>query len=94
MATTESDLKTYSIPVPGELDQAVRARMKAGGFNSLSEYVRAALRADVERATKQQLEEKLLRALDRGEFEEVTSEMFDGLRARAKAKKQSGTRRT
>ena len=47
--------------------------MRAGGFNSRAEYVRAAIRADLERAAKMEVEAKLLRALDRGEYADATA---------------------
>jgi putative addiction module CopG family antidote len=87
MAMDPQEVK-YSVPVPAELDDAVRARMKAGGFNSVSEYIRAAIRADIERARQDELEAKLLRAVERGKFQDVTPEFWDGLRALAKGKKR------
>jgi Arc/MetJ-type ribon-helix-helix transcriptional regulator len=73
----------YSIPIPVDLDVAVRERMRAGGFNSVSEYVRAAIRADLERAKQSALEEKLLRAVERGKFTDATPDFWDGLKALA-----------
>ena len=85
MATNPEETR-YSIPIPVELDNAVRQRMKHGGFNSLSEYVRNAIRSDVERAKQAALEEKLLRAVERGKFKEAGPEFWDGLRALASGK--------
>ncbi len=42
----------YSIPVSGDLDAQVRRRLRRGRFKSLSEYVRAAIRAELDRADK------------------------------------------
>ena len=78
-----SDTKTtifYSIPIPEDLDALVRARMTAGGFNSKAEYVRAAIRADLEQASQARLEEKLLRALERKDYRDATPEFFADLR--------------
>jgi Arc/MetJ-type ribon-helix-helix transcriptional regulator len=73
----------YSIPIPRDLDLAVRERMRAGGFNSVSEYVRAAIRADLEHAKQAALEEKLLRAVERGKFTDAGPEFWNGLKALA-----------
>lgn len=61
----------YTIPVPSEMDAQVRERMQSGGFNSRAEYVRAAIRADLERSAQQQLEDRLLKALDRGDYQDA-----------------------
>ncbi len=79
--------KVYSVPIPAELDAEVRSRMQAGGFGSLSEYVRTTIRADLERARQEALEKKLLRALDRGNFKDATPAFFESLRALARSKK-------
>jgi Arc/MetJ-type ribon-helix-helix transcriptional regulator len=76
------------VAVPVELDDAVRARMKAGGFNSVSEYIRAAIRADIERARQEELEAKLLRAVERGKLRDASPEFWDGLKALAKGKQR------
>ena len=41
-------VKTYSVPIPAALDEAASKRMAAGGFNSIAEYVRSAIRADLD----------------------------------------------
>ena len=79
--------KVYSVPIPAELDAEVRSRMQAGGFGSLSEYVRTTIRADLEHARQGALEKKLLRALDRGNFKDATPAFFESLRALARRKK-------
>jgi Arc/MetJ-type ribon-helix-helix transcriptional regulator len=63
----------YSVPVPAEMDEQIKRRMKAAGFNSRSEYVRAAIRADLEQAAKQELEGKLLRAVERGNYKDASA---------------------
>lgn len=60
--------------------------MRKAGFNSLSEYVRAAIREDLERAAHKELEKKLLVAIDRGHYKDATPEFWDGLRALADRK--------
>lgn len=84
---SEAEGKIYSVPIPAELDAAVRRRMVAGGFGSLSEYVRTTIRADLERAHQEALEAKLLRALDRGNFTDAGPDFFESLRSLARGKK-------
>jgi len=88
MANQESENRTYSVPIPSELDSEVRQRMQDGGFGSLSEYVRSAIRADIERSRHERLEKKLLRAIERGNFGDVTPDFFEGLRTLATGKRK------
>jgi predicted nucleotidyltransferase len=48
--------KIYSVPIPAGLDAQIRADMTNSGFNSISEYVRDALRGRLERSEKRRLE--------------------------------------
>lgn len=51
MGETMRDAKNYSVSVPKGLDLAVQTPMQTRGFNSVAEYVRSAIRADLERAS-------------------------------------------
>jgi Arc/MetJ-type ribon-helix-helix transcriptional regulator len=75
----------YSVAVSPSFDERVRARMAAGGFNSISEYLRYAIREDLEREAEREVEASLLEAVRRGNFTEVTPEYFAKLRARVRA---------
>ena len=88
MAQNDREVK-YSIPVPPEMDRAVQERMRKAGFNSLAEYVRSTIREDLERAAHQELEKKLLRAIERGSYKEATPEFWDRMRAFADKKASS-----
>ena len=83
MSKLENDTKTvpYSTPVPDELHRAVQERMVSKGFNSKAEYVRALMRADVERAAQEALEAKLVRAMKRGSYKDATPEFWEKFRA-------------
>ncbi len=72
--------RTYSVPVPAELDAQVRADMASSGFNSLSEYVRDALRARLERSARRRLEAQLAQAAERGDYEEAGADSWTRLR--------------
>lgn len=72
--------RTYSIPVPAELDAQVRADMASSGFNSLSEYVRDALRARLERSARRRLAAQLAQAAKREGYAGVGAEPWALLR--------------
>lgn len=80
----------WNTPVPAELSAAAHDRMAARGFNSKAEYVRSLIRADVEHAANQRLEQELLRAVERGDTRNTTPEFWDELRARARGSEPSG----
>ncbi len=84
----EQESKTYSVPVPAELDARVRADMANSGFNSLSEYVRGALRARLERSARRRLEAQLVQAAERGDYREAGPEFLTQLRDLARASSQ------
>lgn len=85
MAERPREVK-YSIPVPPEMDRAVQKRMRKAGFNSLAEYVRNAIREDLEGAAHREIEKKLLVAIDRGNYKDATPEFWDAIRALADRK--------
>ena len=77
MAASDNDVIRYSVPVTAELDDAVRKRMREGGFSSIAEYVRTAVRAESERAQEQRLERLLLKGIESGDGTEVTPEYWE-----------------
>ena len=83
MSKQESEDQTvqWNTPVPAGLSDAAAERMSTRGFNSKAEYVRALIRADVEKAALDELEGKLLRAMRRGNFTEDSPELWDRLRS-------------
>ena len=81
--------KVLSVPVPRGMEEFIEKRVADAGFQTVSEYVRALVRADQQRAAEEELESKLVAALDSGEFKEVGPELFERLRARLPKKKTS-----
>ena len=61
-----------TITIPDELDEFVRAKLQAGGFESPAEVVTAALAA--------WQGQEVYRALDRGEVEQLLMEAIDSPR--------------
>ena len=66
-------MKHLSVPVSDELDGTIRKRMAEGGFGSMAEYLRHAVRQDLERADQVKLERLLLEGLDSGTPIEATT---------------------
>ena len=87
--STEKDGKVLSVPVPKGMEEFIRSRVADAGFQTVSEYVRALVRADQQRAADEELESKLVAALDSGQFKEVGPEFFERLRARLPSTKTS-----
>ena len=78
-----------SVPVPKGLEDFIKKRVSNAGFQTVSEYLRALVRADQQRAAEEELEAKLVEALDSGQFTEAGSELFDRLRARLPTKRKT-----
>lgn len=74
MAREATRMKHLSVPVSAELDMTIRKRMAEGGFGSVAEYLRHAVRLDLERAEQAKLERLLLEGLESGEPVEMTDE--------------------
>jgi len=72
-------MQTMNISLPDPLKEYVEEQVSAGGYSSVSEYVRELVRADQKNKAKAQLEETLLDAL-RSQPEVVTPEWWAKLR--------------
>ena len=70
-------MKHLSVPVSDELAEAIRSRMAAGGFGSISEYLRHAVRQDLEHAEEARLERLLIAGLESGQPAEVNDEWLE-----------------
>lgn len=86
MHTETSETKILSIPVPRALEEFIKERVSSQGFHTVSEYIRALIRADQEQAARQRLDAKLLEAVERGDYREVTPEFWKRLEAIARDK--------
>jgi antitoxin ParD1/3/4 len=76
MSTRQTDKKILSIPVPLVMEAFIKERVAEQGFHTVSEYVRALIREDQQKAARQKLEVKLLEAVERGDYREVTPEFW------------------
>ena len=88
--------KILSVPVPLTMDAFIKERLTSQGFHTVSEYVRSLIRADQEQATRQQLEAKLLEAVERGDYREATPEFWERLEgiAQGKTERKSKNRKS
>lgn len=77
-------MSTMNISLPEQMRSFVETQVNQGQYSSVSDYVRALIREDQNRRTREQIEAKLLEALESGKFEEVTPEFFEGLRTHAR----------
>jgi antitoxin ParD1/3/4 len=65
------------------METFIHERVAEQGFRTVSEYVRALIRADQQKAARQKLEAKLLEAVERGDYREVTPEFWQRLQGLA-----------
>lgn len=93
MSTEIQEKKILSVPIPPAMDAFIQERLISQGFHTVSEYVRSLIRADQEQAARQQLEAKLLEAVERGDYREVTPEFWERLEGIAQGKMGRKTKR-
>jgi antitoxin ParD1/3/4 len=70
-------MDTMNIALPEALKQFVQERVTAGGYSSVSEYMRELIRADQKRNTEERIDALLLEGLDSGTPIPVTNEYWD-----------------
>jgi antitoxin ParD1/3/4 len=75
-------MSTVNISLPEPLKAFVESQVTEGMYGSVSDYIRTLIREAQKRKAREELEKKLLAALDQGNFQEVTPEFFDRLQAR------------
>jgi antitoxin ParD1/3/4 len=75
-------MTTLNISLPDAMKAFVEAQVQTGQYASASDYIRALVREDQKRQAEQELEAKLLAALDNNDFREATPELFERLRVR------------
>jgi antitoxin ParD1/3/4 len=72
---------TMNISLPDKLRDFVEEAVSAGGYSSVSEYMRELVR---QAKTEKDLEDRLLVALESADLGPVGPEFFEGLKARAR----------
>ncbi|HEY7490782.1 MAG TPA: type II toxin-antitoxin system ParD family antitoxin [Candidatus Tectomicrobia bacterium] len=77
-------MTTLNISLPDTMKAFVEEQVRKGQYASASDYIRALVRADQKRQAEQELEARLLAALDSHDFRAVTPDLFERLRARVR----------
>ena len=85
MASQPGTDRILSVPVPAALDAFLRQRVSERGFKTVSEYLRALIREDRDRAARAALESQLLEAVGRGDYREGDDAFWAKLRSQAEA---------
>ncbi len=67
-------MKTMNVSLPDTMRDYIEQQVKAGGYGSVSEYIRDLIRQDQKRKAKEHLETLLLEGLDSG----TATSMSDG----------------
>jgi len=75
-----------SVHVPPTLETFIKSRISSQGFHTVSEYIRALIRADQETAARQDTEVKLLEAIERGDYRKASPDFWKKLESAAKRK--------
>ena len=69
-----------NVSLPDAMKHFIDAQVAAGGYSSVSEYIRALVRDEQQRQAKARLEALLLEALDSGDPTAMTQEDWDVIR--------------
>jgi antitoxin ParD1/3/4 len=70
-------MDTMNIALPESMKHFAQERVTAGGYSSVSEYVRELIRADQKRLVEERIDALLLEGLDSGQPIPVTQEYWD-----------------
>jgi antitoxin ParD1/3/4 len=85
-------METMNISLPDPLKQFVDSQVASGAYSSASEYIRRLIREDQERRQREEVDRKLLEALDAGPSTPLTAEDWQDIRreVRRRAAKRAG----
>lgn len=82
-------MTTVNISLPDPMKSFVDSQVTEGMYGSVSDYIRTLIREDQKRKAQEELEKRLLAALDDGNFEEITPEFFNTLWSRIASKNKA-----
>jgi antitoxin ParD1/3/4 len=77
-------MDTMNIALPPQMKDFVQAQVEGGGYSSVSEYVRQLIRADQQRKAGEEIDRKLLEALDGGHAALWTPAELEQLKSRVR----------
>lgn len=83
-------MSTVNISLPDPMRAFIEAQVNEGSYGSISDYVRALIREDQRRKSQEELERKLVAALDSGDYRPMTPEFFEQLRSRIANRQSDG----
>lgn len=89
----EKELTTINVSLPVPMRTYLEARVKVDGYGSISDLIRALIREDQKRQAKEDLERKLLAALDSGEATPMTENDWEEIKSSVKSKLASRAKR-
>jgi antitoxin ParD1/3/4 len=86
-------MDTITVSLPPAMKQFVDQQVAAGAYDSASEYVRRLICEDQERKQREEIDRKLLEALDAGSPTPMTAQDWDEIRreVRERADKRAAT---
>jgi len=82
-------MTTMNVSLPEKMKEFVDGRIEAGGYQTVSEYIRDLIRKDIERQETDRLDALLLegiRSMEEGTVE-ITDQYWDEMKARIAAKR-------
>ena len=77
---------TMNISLPETLKEYVKERVREGSYSNPSDYIRALIRTDQERAAERRLEALLLEGLASGEPSPLDAEDFQAIKSEVHAR--------
>ena len=77
---------TINVSLPTLMRSYLESRVKADGFGSISDLIRALVREDQKRQAQEELERRLLASLDSGEATPMTAKDWDDIKTTVKTK--------
>ena len=75
-------MTTLNVSLPDAMKAFIESQVQTGQYASASDYIRALVREAQKRQAAEELEARLLAAVESNDFREVTPELFDRLRSR------------
>src|SRR5512135_995063 len=85
-ARMAQELTTINVSLPVQMRAYIEERVKADGFGSISDLIRSLVRDDQVRRAQQELERRLLAALDGGEATPMTAADWNDIKEAVKTK--------
>ena len=75
-----------NISLPERMREWVEERVVADGYGTASEFIRALIRQEQRREVQENLDQKLIEAIDSGEAVEMTSKDWEHIRSTVRAR--------